>query len=223
MYHLQFRGTHKDIDHRWGTMLKKRHVDLLMNVPFPITKERLDFALQCLPLYEQHFPEILQEIRGIAAGQQCDPEKLMAVLFSMYCIMPAAHCSTFAVRSLGGGVLLGRNSDFLTGIEKLYMNTLYRFSTDSYAFNGNTTAFIEMEDGINSQSLAVGLTSVAPSDIKPGLNAGMLLRLFLEKCQTVQDLLSGKKGLSLPIRPQDRQRHRLVRHLYPCQYEHLSR
>ena len=45
-----------------------------------------------------------------------------------------------------------------------------------------------MEDGINEYGLAVGLTSVAPTKIKPGINAGMLLRLFLEKCKSVTEL-----------------------------------
>ena len=46
-----------------------------------------------------------------------------------------------------------------------------------------------MEDGVNEKGLAVGLTSVFPSSIRPELNAGILLRFFLEKCQTTGEVL----------------------------------
>ena len=190
MYHLRFNGTHYEIGNKWGAALKKRGINLLDNVPFPIINERLVFAEQCVPIYEKHFPQILHEVKGIADGQQCSLSDLQAVLLSMYCIMPSANCSCFAVRTKENGVIFGRNSDFLTAIEKLYMNTLYHFTNDSYSLNGNTTAFVQMEDGINECGLAVGLTSVAPDKIKPGINAGMLLRLFLEKCRNVEELLS---------------------------------
>ena len=189
MYHLRFNGTHYEIGNKWGSTLKKRGINLLDNVPFPITNERLVFAEQCIPFYKKHFPQILHEIKGIADGQQCSLSNLQAVLLSMYSIMPSANCSCFAVRTKGNGVIFGRNSDFLTAIEKLYMNALYRFTNDSYFFNANTTAFVQMEDGINEYGLTVGLTSVAPSKIKPGINAGMLLRLFLERCKNVEELL----------------------------------
>lgn len=197
MYHLRFNGTHYQIGHRWGQLLKQRGIQILQTVPFPITKHRQDFADACVPVYAKHFPQVLEEIQGIAEGQACKCRDLQAVLFGMYCIMPAAHCSCFVTKAKDGGVILGRNSDFLTSIEKLYMNTIYQFLDDTYSFNGNTTAFVEMEDGINQHGLAVGLTSVAPLTIQPGINAGMLLRLFLEKCKTVGDVLLMLK--SIPV------------------------
>ena len=86
--------------------------------------------------------------------------------------------------------MLGRNSDFLTDMEKLNLNVIYRFDADSYSFTGNTTAFIEMEDGVNEHGLAVGSTSVYPCDRVAGFNAGLLLRYFLEKYKNIQDVIS---------------------------------
>lgn len=188
MYHVRLKGTHYAMGYQWGNALKEKGVQLLSGVPFPITQDRIDYGKACTPVYTQHFPEVLDEIRGMAEGNGCSYEKLVAVLFSMYCIIPAAHCSCFAAATEDGGILFGRNSDFLTSIEKLYMNTLYTFSGGSCSFNGNTTAFVQMEDGMNEHGLAVGLTSVAPLGIQPGINAGMLVRLFLEKCTTVQQV-----------------------------------
>ncbi len=196
MVHKYFRGAHYEIGRRFGAALAKHGQFLLDNVPYPITQEREAFALSCLPAYQKFFPEILEEIRGLAEGQHCAPEKLQTVLFSMYAIPPACGCSCFAV-SDGEHILLGRNSDFSPELEKLNMNVIYRFSDSSCSFTGNTTAYIEMEDGVNEHGLAVGLTFVPPVSVKPGLNAGLLLRLFLEKCRSTGEVTDRLRRLPL--------------------------
>ncbi len=61
MYHERFKGTHYEIGINRGSRLLKNNRCFLDNVPFEITKERRDFALQCLPLYQKYFPEIIEE------------------------------------------------------------------------------------------------------------------------------------------------------------------
>jgi predicted choloylglycine hydrolase len=100
------------------------------------------------------------------------------------------------VRVYGAINTFARNSDFLVSIEKLYMNCLYSLD-NAYAFNGNTTAYVEMEDGVNEHGLAAGLCFVYPKVNKPGFNAGMLIRYILEKCKTTGDAITALK--SLPI------------------------
>ncbi len=196
MYHERFRGSHYEIGWRWGAQLFKCGKFLLDHVPFPISQERLVFAEQCRPFYEKWYPEILEEIRGIAEGQNVEPEKLEAVLFGMYCIMPENKCSCFAFQA-GGQVVLARNSDFLPEYEKLSMNCIYKFSTGGNHFQGNTTAYVEMEDGVNEYGLAIGLTSVFPKKLGYGLNAGMLLRYGLEKCRSVNAFVEALRNLPI--------------------------
>lgn len=117
MYHSRFKGEHYQIGFKWGRNLLKHKQLFLTNVPFEITLEHYDFALQCLPIYQKFFPEIIEEIRGIADGQKCSFKSICAVLLSMYCIVPEVHCSCFAFRN-ENEILFGRNSDFLTKIEK---------------------------------------------------------------------------------------------------------
>lgn len=188
MYHGRFNGTHYEIGFKWGALLAQHGNFILNNIGFPITQERLEFSESCVPVYQEYFPEILEEIQGIADGQNCDVKILQAFLFSMYAMPPSCNCSCFAVTS-DKQILFGRNSDFLTELEKSNMNVIYRFSSPSYSFTGNTTAFVQMEDGVNEYGLAIGLTSIQPVSIKPGMNAGLLLRYFLEKCKTTQDVL----------------------------------
>ncbi|GFI62179.1 hypothetical protein IMSAG049_01352 [Clostridiales bacterium] len=189
MYHVHLNGSHYNMGKRFGANLVKHGRFILENIPFPITQDRMDYAKACIPVYQKYFPDILEEIRGLATGQNCDESMFQAVLFSMYAIPPACNCSCFAV-SDGEHIILGRNSDFLTDLEKLNMNVIYSFSGSSFNFTGNTTSFIQIEDGINEHGLAVGLTSVYPNKIKPGLNAGMLLRFFLEKCKSTDDVIN---------------------------------
>lgn len=54
-----------------------------------------------------------------------------------------------------------------------------------------------MEDGINEYGLAVGLTFIYPTVIKPGFNAGMLVRYLLEKCKTTNEALDLLKCISI--------------------------
>lgn len=91
MYHVCFRGKHYEIGYRYGASLAKHGQCLLDHVPFPITQERKDFAHSCIPIYQEFFPEILEEIRGLAEGQRCDLNEMQAVLLSMYAIPPVCN------------------------------------------------------------------------------------------------------------------------------------
>ncbi len=188
MYHARFQGKHYEIGFRWGSLLAKHGNLILDHIPFPITEERFRFAQQCKPVYQEYFPQALEEIQGIADGQRCPADRLQAVLFSMYAMPPVCCCSCFAV-SNQSRILFGRNSDFLTALAATNQNVIYRFSSGSFSFTGNTTAFVQMEDGVNEKGLAIGLTSVYPPSIRPGMNAGFLLRFFLEKCRTTEEAL----------------------------------
>lgn len=110
MYHDRFRKSHYEAGYNWGSRLYGKGISIDQNFTLERLEERKIFAKDCLPVYEKHYPEILEEIRGVADGQKSRYEYFYTFLFSMYC------------------------------------------------FNGNTTAFIEMEDGINEYGLAVGLT-----------------------------------------------------------------
>lgn len=65
MYHSRFKGEHYQIGFKWGRNLLKHKQLFLTNVPFEITLEHYDFALQCLPIYQKFFPEIIEEIREL--------------------------------------------------------------------------------------------------------------------------------------------------------------
>lgn len=193
MYHTRHKGTHYEAGYKWGNLLF-RHGNIISNQhTFTITEERKSFAKLCIPIYQKYYPEILEEIKGIADGQRDSYENLCTFLLSMYCFELTNHCTCFAFKN-NKQIILGRNSDFLVSLEKLYMNCIYKLD-DVYVFNGNTTAFVQMEDGINEHGLAIGLTFVYPKIRKAGFNAGMLVRYLLEKCTSTDEVLQKLKNI----------------------------
>ena len=198
MYHGRFKKSHYEAGYKWGSLLCKNGKIIDRSPTFSITKERRIFVEDCMPIYEKYYPEILEEIRGVADGQKSRYEDFCVFLFSMYCFEFSGHCTCFAFKDKNN-LIFGRNSDFLVSLEELYMNCLYKLD-GVYGFNGNTTAFIEMEDGINEYGLAVGLTFIYPKVIKAGFNSGMLVRYLLEKCKTTDEAIISLK--TLPIASQ---------------------
>ena len=196
MNHLTLRGTHREMGFQWGARLAERGLRLLDHVPFPLEAERRAFAAACRPAYARHFPAALEELEGLAAGQNCRQEDLETVLFTTYALPPACGCSCLAV-SNGNGVFFGRNSDFLTALEPYNTHAAYQFSDGAIPFAGNTTSFVQMEDAVNARRLAVGLTSVYTPRPRPGLNAGMALRLLAETCASVEEALDRLRELPL--------------------------
>lgn len=188
MYHGKFKGTHYEVGYKWGNLLLKLGKKIDFCPTFQLTKEKYAFASECLKEYKKYFPEILEEIQGIADGNDVSVQTLHSILFCMYCFEFDNKCTCFAF-STDSEIVFARNSDFLVSLEKLYMNCIYHLK-DSYSFNSNTTAYVQMEDGVNEHGLAVGLTFVYPKIRKPGLNSGMLVRYLLEKCRTTKEAVA---------------------------------
>lgn len=61
--------------------IRRRGIELLGEIPFPMTQDRFDFASSCLLLYEKHYPEIILEIQSLAKGLKVDEKILLALFF----------------------------------------------------------------------------------------------------------------------------------------------
>lgn len=195
MYHVKLSETHYEAGYRWGRNLLDHGVQIKGSPTFELTEEKQWFSSKCEEEYRRYFPEILEEIQGIADGQNIPYPLLCTIIFSIYCFQPQNKCTCFTIAERGN-VIFGRNSDFLVSLEKFNLNCIYRLK-ESYAFQANTTAFVQMEDGVNQRGFAAGLTFVYPHVRKPGFNAGMLLRYLLEKCGSTAEAIEALK--SLPV------------------------
>ena len=127
MEHSEFYGSHREIGMRWGRELREKGYQILDHVPYSLEEPQITFGRACRGIYQRHFPAMLEEIQGLAKGQNCPAEDLEAVLFSMYALVPQSHCTCFAV-SNQKGVFLGRNSDFWASLAQNNQNVIYRFT-----------------------------------------------------------------------------------------------
>src|SRR5205823_5170693 len=74
-----------------------------------------DRALRFLPLFEEHCPHLVEEIRGLAEGAQVSLAEALAVqVRGELGQLRAEGCTTFVVSGRGtasGQTLIGQNSD----------------------------------------------------------------------------------------------------------------
>ena len=195
MYHSRFSGTHYEAGFKYGSLLYKNGKYLNYMHTLNLNDEKRDFCRKSLKIYEKEYPEILEEIKGIADGQKMPFEDLATFLLPMYSYTFNNYCTCFACKK-GEQVIFGRNSDFVVSLEKFYESCFY--SLEGYnSFIGNTTAMVQMEDGINEYGLAIGLTFVWPTVKKPGINAGLMVRYVLEKCKNVDEALEALKNFTV--------------------------
>lgn len=199
MYHSRFKGRHYEAGFKYGKILAKNNINPLEKIK--ISEERKYFCRKCMPVYEYFFPEIIDEIKGMSEGLNLNNNikinyiNICEFLFTIYSFTFDNKCSSFAFKT-DDDIILSKNSDFLISISKYSDSTYYKLD-NSYSFIGNTTSFIEIEDGINDKGLAAALTFVYPVKINYGFNAGMIIRYILEKSGTVNEALKFLKEIPI--------------------------
>lgn len=181
MYHSRWKGSHYEAGFKYGSLLFKNNKT--PNFDKLINSEKLEYSKKVYQIYNKFYPEILDEVQGFADGLNIDFDIVFAFLSSMYVFTEDVFCSCIGI-SNSRGVFLARNSDFDKSIKNLTDSAFYKLD-NSYTFIGNTTAMIQMEDGMNEKGLACALTFVYPTVRGVGFNAGFLIRYILEKCSTV--------------------------------------
>jgi predicted choloylglycine hydrolase len=162
---------------------------------FNLTEEKRLFGRGCIGECERVFPTVLDEIRGLADGTKTEYEDFASFIFCMYCFEFQNWCTCFAFKD-DNNIIFGRNSDFAVSIEDQYESASYK-PEGGYSFIGNSTAMVQMEDGVNEHGLAAGLTLNNMEIIRPGLNAGILVRYILETCRTVREAMESLARLPI--------------------------
>jgi predicted choloylglycine hydrolase len=193
MYHPRCTGTHYGMGHKYGSLMKQNSVHLSEVVK--LTSEKKAFGLKCIAACQEVYPEAVEELQGLADGLELTLSDFGGWIFCIYCYEYKRGCTCFAIKD-ADNMIFARNSDFFTEIRDVCESALY-LPDKGYSFIGNSTAMVQMEDGYNEHGLAIGLTFIPPKIIKPGLNAGILLRYILEKCRTVKEALKALHNLPI--------------------------
>ncbi|MDK2980970.1 MAG: hypothetical protein PWQ55_1317 [Chloroflexota bacterium] len=156
-----------------------------------------------LAMYEQHYPEFLEEIRGVAAGGRFDPQlaiqsAVTGELFFFQNMMGMGRACTIFGLKQGGQLLAGRNYDWLPLPKDLF--EVYRVNNSArHAFFAATDYGIVdpamsapqyrsylPEDVINDQGLFVGITF----SFVDQWAYGILVKLLAETCATLDEALA---------------------------------
>lgn len=177
----------------YGSLLYKNGVSF--EDVIQLTEEQFAFGIASLNICEEIIPNICEEIKGLAAGLNFSYEKFASWLLSMYGFGDEHGCTCFCFRT-ADKTIFARNSDMFPSLKPTSESILYR-PEEGNIFLGHSTAMVSMEDGINEHGLAVGMTFLVSKHMKPGLNAGFLVRHILETCKSVNEAISLLK--SLPI------------------------
>jgi predicted choloylglycine hydrolase len=167
---------------KYGTAIGKHDFK-----PPQIEDDMVDLGLKCEAEVARVFPEILEEIHGLAEAIKEPYEKLAAFILTVGYRKPMG-CSTFACVN-DSTVIFGRNYDFFYRFEKTSESYLTR-PKGAYASLGNTDIFVGREDGVNEKGLAVSMHFVAAQLGTPGINFPIAVRFMLDKCSNTEEAVN---------------------------------
>ena len=183
MKQIAWEKTAYEAGHTFG-----QNFDMQTLPPFLFDGQRMEFGKACLQICRRVYPSVVEEMEGIAQGAGVELEKLSAFLFGIYAFPPFQGCSCFAAAD-EEEIFFGRNSDFLPAAKEQSLSSIYKIEGKK-SFLANSTTPVQVEDGVNEDGLAVGLTFLFPTVRKPGLNAGLLVRYLLEHCSSVPEAIA---------------------------------
>ena len=167
---------------KYGTALQKHGFKLP-----EIEEETVALGLKCQEEVARVFPEIYEEIHGVAETIKEPYENLAAFILTVGYGKPIG-CSSFASVN-DSTVIFGRNYDFYYRYEKYCESYLTR-PNGAYASLGNTDIFVGREDGVNEKGLAVSMHFVAARLGVPGINFPIAVRFTLDKCSNTAEAVN---------------------------------
>lgn len=153
------------------------------------SKDKIDFAYECQRLVEEHCPELLEELQGIADGGGFNYENLISSELSVG-LKP--NCTLFAVSSKctkNGFPLFARSMDWFQDALKfaaIFVTKPARKLTSL----GFSETFLGRLGGVNEVGLAIGEASTCWENLQPGIINGIAIRWILDTCRTVHDAVS---------------------------------
>lgn len=196
----RFEGDFFELGRQQGRVYQQNGMDLSG------VKINPELFREQLQVYEQHYPDLLEEFAGMAEAGSFDKDKLT---YSFITGQITSHvnrfhlhkaCTIFGVKN-NNGVFVGRNYDLhpVTGrVFQVYevvnpaRNSFIALS--DMGIGGPETAspqhhFHDADDAINSKGLFIGLTFAFADEWSYGLVYAHIIKLIAETCTTVKDAL----------------------------------
>jgi len=198
MYHPRFKGKHYQMGQKMGNIFIKAKAQF----PIHLDDFQLKHGIESSGVLNQVFPGGAMEISGITDVTGIDNTLFSAWMMCMGCCLDIDDNQSVEVRGCtafsftkDGKVFYGRSNDLPPFLKQLSKSVYYQ-PENVPPFIITTSSFINGEEGVNIHGLVVAMTFVKPhiKEIKPGLNSVFLVRLLLEKCDTVDGAIKLLKG-----------------------------
>lgn len=160
-----------------------------------------------LQVYKKHYPELLEEFRGMAKGGNFDEEKLIyefitneIVYYYKAGFVLDKACTIFGYK-VKNNLFVGRNYDWFPKTENIF--EVYKvINPQRNSFIGITDMGIDSsakikpeyfyynaDDAINDKGLFIGITFAYADQWSYGLSCVYMTKLIAETCETVKDAI----------------------------------
>jgi len=183
-----------------GLLFGRENLELSEKLGIEPFKEASDDALYLASRIEKvllkFYPEILEEIRGIAHSSGYPYEVVLSNI--VFCgSMQHYRCLAFLFR--GSESYLALNYE-LDEKYKVFRFAHVRHPVEANASIGNGDCYIGLSDGINEKGLAITGTSISRSIVGIGISPQLLIRMILEKCSSAEEALRLMKEMTHLLR-----------------------
>ncbi len=150
----------------------------------------LRLALENERVMAEHFPELLEEIRGVAEGAQLPYNSVLLETAYPFTVNAPANCtivSAFGTTTTDRTPVVGRNYDFLSDLKRCNQLRIVKGKSRIFSFVGGTITMLGVEEGLNNAGLFIGDAGWEPKELPSsrGLSSRQVMQLVLENCASV--------------------------------------
>jgi predicted choloylglycine hydrolase len=185
MFEVTLRGSHYEMGYQYGTILKKAGAEY----PQPSEKAQ-KFAAKVEQEVALLVPELLDELRGIAAGSSLDYAVLRTYALT---VGRSPGCTVFVIPgqyTANGTTIFARNYDATPSFVGF---TLFRTYPKNHLSHMGCCfdLLVGREDGINEAGVAIAVTGVhGVYTDKPGVWDHIPVRAVLDQCTSTDEAVS---------------------------------
>jgi len=154
-------------------------------------EDGLKLALENEKVMADHFPELLEEIRGLAEGARLPYRSILLETAFPFMANASSQCTVVCVSgptTTDGMPIVGRNYDFLLDFRRCNQLRIVSGKGKKFSFVGGTVTILGVEEGLNSAGLFVGDAGLEPKELSSsrGLSSRQVMQLVLENCDSVE-------------------------------------
>lgn len=203
-----FKGNAFEIGQQQGKIYKEN------GMSFDKVKINSNLFKKQLKIYQKYYPDLLDELKGIAEGGNFNEEKLIynfitgeiSYYTDLFRIDKA--CTIFGYKS-DQNLFVGRNYDWIPEAKKTFQ--IYKIIspnknsfiaiTDMGSIDRTTAKppylFYYADDAINDKGLFIGITFAYADQWSYGISSMHMTKLIAENCKTIKDAINIFKNVPL--------------------------